>query len=163
VAIEVEPQVDEVRPRFGGVRLAVHPALLFVARNLQASGELGADEALVVVRRRIDQVPEELLLGPTGGGQAGTRRRQLDAYSQARPQNRLHIPLPMKDREDLQRIGSRFVDYEVREDPVKQDSLGGKVGAAMSGIGDGGQLVERLQYFLHDSICHLQALSLEQV
>ena len=67
VAIVPGPASDEVSPGFLLVILRFHPLLLRVAGEFQARFELGAHKALMIVGRRVDQVPEDLLLGPSRG------------------------------------------------------------------------------------------------
>src|ERR1035438_7707075 len=67
VAIEQQPEVDQIGPWRGGVSLGGHPELLFIAREFQARGALRAHEPLVVVGGGIDQVAEDLFLRPAVG------------------------------------------------------------------------------------------------
>lgn len=62
------PQVDQVGPPGRLVALDAHPLLLLVAGEVLPGGNLTPDEALVVVRGRVDQVADDLLLGPAFGG-----------------------------------------------------------------------------------------------
>src|SRR5271157_4968758 len=67
MAVEKEPEVHQVRPGLGGVGLDGHPGFLVVIGKVEASGDAGADQALVVVAGGIDQVAENLLFRPSAG------------------------------------------------------------------------------------------------
>lgn len=58
------PQVDEFLPVSAAVVLAADPLVLFVLGKGESLGELGANEALVIVRRGVDQVPDNFLDRP---------------------------------------------------------------------------------------------------
>ena len=62
--IEEMPEAHELRPRGFLVALGGDPGFLFVAREDEIVRELGSDETLMVVGRRIDQVPQNLLARP---------------------------------------------------------------------------------------------------
>src|ERR1017187_8585816 len=68
VAIEQQPEVDQIWPGCGGVSLGGHPELLFIAREFQERRALRTHESLVVVGGGIDQVAEDLFLRPAIGG-----------------------------------------------------------------------------------------------
>src|SRR5207302_175051 len=57
------PQVDQFRPPGRLVALDADPLLLLVAGEVLPGGDLAPDEALVVVRGRVDQVADDFLLG----------------------------------------------------------------------------------------------------
>src|ERR1051326_361622 len=86
--VEAAPQGDEQRPRLLFVSLRAHPLLLFIAGEDQVVRELRADETLVVVRGRVNQVAQYLLRRPLALGprlpalvlrdREQTRRRLLD-------------------------------------------------------------------------------------
>src|ERR1051326_4043860 len=86
--VEAAPQGDEQRPRLLFVSLRAHPLLLFIAGEDQVVRELRADETLVVVRGRVNQVAQYPLRRPLALGprlpalvlrdREQTRRRLLD-------------------------------------------------------------------------------------
>ena len=55
---------DEIGPVAIFVMLAAHPVILFIARKLERGSPLRPHESLVVVRRRVDQGPHDLLRRP---------------------------------------------------------------------------------------------------
>jgi Flp pilus assembly secretin CpaC len=70
VAVEEQPQVDQVGPGFGEVVLCFDPAFLFIVGEIDSVKQLPTHEALVVVRCGIDEVTQDLLGGPTVGTRA---------------------------------------------------------------------------------------------
>src|SRR5689334_9754230 len=54
------PELDQLRPRLVRVFLRAHPFVLFVTREHQLIRELRAHESLMIIRRGIDQMPEDL-------------------------------------------------------------------------------------------------------
>ncbi len=58
------PEVHEFRPRRRLVVLARHPLVLVVGQEDEVGLPRGPDEALVIVGRRVDQVPDHLLRRP---------------------------------------------------------------------------------------------------
>jgi len=70
VGVGGPPQVDQVCPPGRLVVLDAHPPPLLVAGELLTGGDLASDEAVVVVRGRVDQVADDLLLRPAFGGGA---------------------------------------------------------------------------------------------
>ena len=67
-AIVRRPELQQIRPSRVLISLYAHAASLIVSRPAQLILKLGANEALVVVGRRIDQVTENLLARPTAFG-----------------------------------------------------------------------------------------------
>src|SRR5262249_2655612 len=54
------PELDQLRPRLVRVFLRTHPFVLFVTRKHQVVSELRANKSLMIVRRRVDQMTEDL-------------------------------------------------------------------------------------------------------
>jgi hypothetical protein len=55
------PEIDQVRPEFVVIFLRVDPLVAVVTWKREIVSELGADEALMIIRGGVDQVTENLL------------------------------------------------------------------------------------------------------
>ena len=78
VAVERRPQRDEVRPRRLAVALDRDPHVLVVAGELQIVLHLPHHETAVVVRRRVDEVPDHLARRPRVRRRAAPARLFVD-------------------------------------------------------------------------------------
>src|SRR3954469_2886838 len=58
------PEVDQVKPRSRLISLRAHPAVLLVSWEGQLARELGPHEPLMIVCRRINEMPDDLFDGP---------------------------------------------------------------------------------------------------
>src|SRR5262249_6523209 len=67
VRVERPPEVDQVGPAGRLVALDADPLLLLVAGEVLPGSDLAPDEALVVVRGRVDQVAEDFFPRPPFG------------------------------------------------------------------------------------------------
>src|SRR2546423_1763007 len=63
------PERDQIAPRGIGVAVALDPGFLLIAGKGVRAVELGANESLVVVGGRIDEVAEQLFARPLARGQ----------------------------------------------------------------------------------------------
>src|SRR5688572_5139764 len=66
------PQFDQIRPWLVVISLRAHPLILVVAGKDKMVSELPADEPLMIVRGRVDQVTEDLFPTPLVTGAPGT-------------------------------------------------------------------------------------------
>jgi hypothetical protein len=82
------PLLDELGPRPFLVTLHADPRVLVVAREHEVVGELRADEALVVVRGRVDHVPHDFFPRPLAGSEGLGRAFRWSRGDSA------HLPRP---------------------------------------------------------------------
>src|SRR5688572_14361039 len=64
MTIVERPELDQVQPGTALRVLRAHPGVLLVSGKDETAAKLRADEALMVVRRRVDQMAEDFLEGP---------------------------------------------------------------------------------------------------
>ena len=81
----------------------------------------------------------------------------------ALPQNACYVPLSVKNTKNLKGLAAGFVDHEVGENPVEENLLAGKIGAAVAAVWDVSQLVEASEELSDDPIRRLHALLVQKV
>lgn len=67
VQIVSAPELDNVGPWLLAILLRADPLVLIVTRKDEVVSELRPDESLMIVRRRVDQMPENLNRRPVIG------------------------------------------------------------------------------------------------
>src|SRR5207302_3467309 len=100
VAVEACPERDELGPRRILILLTRNPRVLIVAGKRQFVLKLGSHEALMIVRRRVDQMSHDL------AGRPLPRRRPLRARFVADPEELRRSAID--DGEELDDIGLHY-------------------------------------------------------
>ena len=74
------PPSEQSFPGLGGIAVSRYPSILRVIRAFKMAVGGGAYKALAIVRRGIEQVPDDLLAGPAAGAPGRIRklRRKRD-------------------------------------------------------------------------------------
>jgi len=75
VPVVGQPEFHQIAPLAGGIILRAHPIVLLISGKHQAIFVLQTDETLMIVGRRIDEMPEDLFLRP--GVLSGTARGSI--------------------------------------------------------------------------------------
>lgn len=68
------PPAEQGLPGLAGIAVSRYPFVLSVTRAFIVTIDGGADEALAVVRRGIEQVPDDLLAGPAARAPGSIRK-----------------------------------------------------------------------------------------
>jgi len=64
VPVVGQPELHQIAPLAGGIVLRAHPIVLLIGGKHQAIFVLQTHETLMIVGRRIDEMPEDLLFRP---------------------------------------------------------------------------------------------------